>query len=194
MSSAREVLTREALDACVTPHLTCLLRCARRVLPSDDLAWDAVSETLTRLWRRGFLPDDARRVLLGLVFRASLHERRRLLRRDRHERHAAHARDVHDPAQCRDPHCEAEQREFETALQAAIDALPPRIAGALRLRAVLGLDYEEIAARLAIPIGTVRSRLHHARALLQRALLRDDDDARRFHRTRTRDAALGPCT
>jgi RNA polymerase sigma-70 factor (ECF subfamily) len=37
----------------------------------------------------------------------------------------------------------------------------------LDLRFVTGLSYAEIAARLDIPVGTVRSRIHHAVALLR---------------------------
>jgi len=37
----------------------------------------------------------------------------------------------------------------------------------LDLRFVAGLSYAEIAARLDIPLGTVRSRIHHAVALLR---------------------------
>ena len=35
---------------------------------------------------------------------------------------------------------------------------------------VVGLDYAEIADSLAIPPGTVRSRIHRGRALLRKAL------------------------
>jgi RNA polymerase sigma factor (sigma-70 family) len=171
MLSVPDGLTREEFDARVTPHLDCLLRCARRVLGSEDLAHDAVQETLTRLWRRGWLPPDARRVLLGLVFRASLHERRRHRRRERHELAAARRGDEACAAgTCDDPHCTLEQHELAAALARALDALPPRVGAALRLRVHAGLEYEEIAQRLGIPLGTVRSRLHHARRLVARTL------------------------
>jgi RNA polymerase sigma-70 factor (ECF subfamily) len=38
----------------------------------------------------------------------------------------------------------------------------------LYLRAVEGLEYEDIAERLSLPVGTVRSSLHRARAQLKR--------------------------
>ena len=37
----------------------------------------------------------------------------------------------------------------------------------IKHRFVVGLSYAEIAARLNIPLGTVRSRIHHAVALLR---------------------------
>ncbi len=102
------------------------------------------------------------------MFRAALHERRRLLRRARHERHAA--RDPEADAQCVDPVCELERRELAAALRDAIDRLPPSLARTLSLRVDDGLEYAVIAERLAIPIGTVRSRLSNARRLLADSL------------------------
>jgi RNA polymerase sigma-70 factor (ECF subfamily) len=49
----------------------------------------------------------------------------------------------------------------------AIASLPDGERDALLLFVWEELDYEEIAAALAIPVGTVRSRLHRARARLQ---------------------------
>jgi RNA polymerase sigma-70 factor (ECF subfamily) len=51
-------------------------------------------------------------------------------------------------------------------LRAALDALPPRHRAVLALRELEGLSYEEIAAAVKIPVGTVMSRLYHARRLL----------------------------
>jgi RNA polymerase sigma-70 factor (ECF subfamily) len=48
-----------------------------------------------------------------------------------------------------------------------IAGLPARQRDVLDLRFVTGLSYAEIAARLDIPVGTVRSRIHHAVALLR---------------------------
>ena len=48
------------------------------------------------------------------------------------------------------------------ALRAAIAELPEAMRETLELRLRDELSYEEIAAVLGLPIGTVRSRLHHA--------------------------------
>ncbi len=45
-----------------------------------------------------------------------------------------------------------------------LDKLPPPLRAALVLRECEGMDYEEIADVLRVPVGTVRSRLHAARA------------------------------
>lgn len=54
-------------------------------------------------------------------------------------------------------------REIATAVQAALDALPEDLRQAVILREIEGLSYEDIAAVMACPIGTVRSRIFRAR-------------------------------
>jgi len=49
----------------------------------------------------------------------------------------------------------------------ALESLKPDFARPLVLRDVCGLSYAEIATHLDIPVGTVRSRIHHAREVLQ---------------------------
>ncbi len=56
------------------------------------------------------------------------------------------------------------------AMRAAIDRLPEAQREVLELRVSQDLSYVEIAAALAIPVGTVRSRLHHAVAALRNRL------------------------
>ncbi|HEX9754324.1 MAG TPA: sigma-70 family RNA polymerase sigma factor [Gemmatimonadales bacterium] len=53
---------------------------------------------------------------------------------------------------------------------AALDALPQEYREAAALYFTQDLSYQEIAEVLNVPIGTVRSRLHRARRLLQKAL------------------------
>lgn len=60
--------------------------------------------------------------------------------------------------------------ETRSELQAAIAALPEHYRTPLLLRVKGGLAYQEIAEILEIPPGTVRSRIHAARARLAAAL------------------------
>lgn len=52
----------------------------------------------------------------------------------------------------------------------ALASLPPDYRTVLILHDVQGLPYEEVALALEVPLGTVKSRLHRARAALGRAL------------------------
>ena len=54
-------------------------------------------------------------------------------------------------------------REIAEAVNAAMEALPEDLRQAVTLREIEGLTYEEIAAAMECPIGTVRSRIFRAR-------------------------------
>ena len=64
--------------------------------------------------------------------------------------------------------------ERVAAARETISSLPPLQREILDLRFSQGLSYAEIAEALGIPIGTVRSRLHHAVAEV-RARLESDE-------------------
>lgn len=63
------------------------------------------------------------------------------------------------------------RREIQERVRSAIDALGPEHRGVVLLREIEGLSYAEIAKVLHVPIGTVRSRLHNARAALAECLV-----------------------
>jgi RNA polymerase sigma-70 factor (ECF subfamily) len=65
---------------------------------------------------------------------------------------------------------EAETAESHARLHRALEALPPKHRAVLALRELQGLSYEEIAAATELPIGTVMSRLYHARRQLAQKL------------------------
>jgi RNA polymerase sigma-70 factor (ECF subfamily) len=68
------------------------------------------------------------------------------------------------------PDAELLGRADAAAITAALGALPDDFRTVCTLYLVEDLSYKEIAALLAVPVGTVRSRLHRGRRLLQRAL------------------------
>jgi RNA polymerase sigma-70 factor (ECF subfamily) len=63
-----------------------------------------------------------------------------------------------------------ERRDTARIVRAALASLDPDHRAVLLLREVDELDYEEIARVLDVNVGTVRSRLHRARARLREAL------------------------
>jgi RNA polymerase sigma-70 factor (ECF subfamily) len=75
-----------------------------------------------------------------------------------------------------DPHPETapshsmERAERQRAVQAALAAIPSEFRIPLVLKEIDGLKYQEIAEIVGCPIGTVRSRIHRARAELRQRL------------------------
>lgn len=65
---------------------------------------------------------------------------------------------------------ELEARELGTAIEQAIATLRPEYRSCIMLRHVEGRSYEEIAATLDLPLGTVKTYIHRARHELRRAL------------------------
>ena len=70
------------------------------------------------------------------------------------------------------PSDRVETREQRESLQAALDQLSPDLREAVILRDLNDLDYEEVAAVLRVPQGTVKSRINRGRLELAKALKR----------------------
>jgi RNA polymerase sigma-70 factor (ECF subfamily) len=60
--------------------------------------------------------------------------------------------------------------ERDERLQSAVDALPPKYRAVFLLRHLDDLSYEEIAAAVELPLGTIKTHLFRARAQLREAL------------------------
>ena len=73
-------------------------------------------------------------------------------------------------ADTRDPAAAVFGKMTVDQVVAAIQALPEEYRAAAALYFIEDQTYEEIAAALECPVGTVRSRLHRGRKLLQKAL------------------------
>ena len=74
-----------------------------------------------------------------------------------------------DPA--RDPEALLAESQAKLAVRRALESLPVAYREVVVLREWEELSYDAIAAVLEVPVGTVRSRLHTARALLAERLL-----------------------
>lgn len=158
------------LEAAIRDHVTRVLAVARRILRSDELAEDAVQEAFVSLWRERPETDRQSAWLVRTVIHRSLHARRTAQRRRHWELRAGLEAETDPPCRL----CEAERERMNADLRSeigrALSALDDERRAVFELREIEGLDYAEIAERLAIPVGTVRSRLHRARLALQAAL------------------------
>lgn len=65
---------------------------------------------------------------------------------------------------------EMESKEVGAAIEEAIASLRPEYRSCIMLRHVEGRSYEEIAATLDLPLGTVKTYIHRARHQLREAL------------------------
>lgn len=159
-------------DQLISPHIPAMLRASRSILGSDDLAWDAVQETLVRIWDRGWLPQDPAAVLHHLVVRSSLHLLRCRRRRTHHESTCdGSAEGSHSPCCPEDPIQHLESAEQADLLHEALGKVTREYRVVVEMFELQGMSYESISERLRIPIGTVRSRLSRGRALLRERLI-----------------------
>jgi RNA polymerase sigma-70 factor, ECF subfamily len=80
------------------------------------------------------------------------------------------------------PESELHGKQIAATVNRAMEALPEDLRTAITLREIDGLTYEEIAAAMNCPIGTVRSRIFRARDAIAAELrpLLDTDENRRW--------------
>lgn len=93
------------------------------------------------------------------------------------------------------PVARLEQRDRVRLLRQALAMLPPTLRSAVLLRDIQELSYQEIATRLRLPEGTVKSRINRGRTELARQIRRvkgNDHDASPTARTgaRSRTGAI----
>jgi RNA polymerase sigma-70 factor, ECF subfamily len=145
------------------------LREAHRVLPGAD-AEEAVQEALLRAWTRR----DACRTPeapLAWMLEITRNEARRLLgHHARSQRLAQEVLTARSAAMDDDQLAHAATR---LTVARALARLEDADRDVLRLRYGLDLTQAEVACRLGIPLGTVKTRLHRARGRM-RALLADN--------------------
>jgi RNA polymerase sigma-70 factor (ECF subfamily) len=165
-----------ALDALLRRHADRIAAVCRRVVGNAPDAQDATQEALIAIVR-GLPRFDGRSAFSTWAFRvatnACLDELRR--RRRRPEPVADETLDVlgHLPGSAID-------RIGDRAdIDAALATLPPEFRAAVVLRDLLGFDYAEIGQILAVPPGTVRSRIARGRAGLAAVLGNPSTDADR---------------
>ena len=162
----------DLVSQAVRDHLDVMLAAARLLLRSDDLAWDAVQESLQALWKQGSIETPLR----GWLLRTVRHRAFQLLRSERRRRH-------HEAA-CACLLClvaeddtarQLEDSELLDLARRAGESLPTAYRTVIEMRDWLGMDYASIAVELGVPVGTVRSRLSrardHVRAVVRPALL-----------------------
>lgn len=143
---------------------------AYRLTGNDADAQDLVQEVLLRV-RRGLVtyrPGSLEGWLSRITTNAFLDDVRRRRRRPTVPLPEDADRVLLDEGS--EPDAVVAATSLSTDIQAALRTLPEDFRTAVVLCDVVGLQYDEIADDLGVPIGTVRSRIHRGRALLRKAL------------------------
>jgi RNA polymerase sigma-70 factor (ECF subfamily) len=160
---------RAAFAELAAESIARLFNVAQMMLRDRDLADDAVQETLVQAWRdlKGLRDLDGfdawlHRILVRAVYREASRERRR----------ASALVAIASAGIDADASASVADRD---AIERGFRRLRPEHRAVLVLHHYLGLTDDEAAAALAVPAGTVKSRLSRATAALRSAL---DADAR----------------
>ena len=163
----------ESFTALITGRIAPLTRTAMAILGHEADARDAVAETIATVWRE--LPR------LRNVDAFEAWSQRILVHACRHTLRArgrARVREVGIDAAGAVSSASATDVPGALAGRQALERAFERLDADDRALIVLhhldGRSVAELAAILEIPVGTAKSRLHHARAALERALARED--------------------
>ena len=146
-----------------------------------DRADDLVQETLLRAWTSStnFQPGSNMVPWLATILRNQFYTEYRKYRREVPDSDGIHAAMLASPA---DQFAHVEYEELHEALE----KLPDDMREAIVMVGAFGLSYEEAADKQNVPIGTIKSRVHRARACLAAMLDADEPIVPRFRRGGTR--------
>jgi RNA polymerase sigma-70 factor (ECF subfamily) len=139
----------------------------RRLVPQESDAWDVLQQTWLGAYESIRSLSDTR-LLATWLYRIA---RNKAIthRRSRGARAAELAEIIGDPAAEEEPDT-LEEFENAQAVHRALDELSLPHREALTLHFLQDLSLEQIADVLDVPIGTVKSRLHHAKRALKKIL------------------------
>jgi len=135
---------------------------SRDVATADDLVQDCLTRALGKLhlWQEG---TDLRAWLFTILHNQYVNQVRRAVREG-----VAVGLSESEPALTRAPH-QASRLELRD-LDRAMTKLPEEQRSVILLVGLEGMRYEEVAAALGVPVGTVRSRLSRGREALRRLM------------------------
>jgi RNA polymerase sigma-70 factor (ECF subfamily) len=159
---------RGRFERATLPHLDAAYNLARWLTRDDHAAEDVVQEAFCRAARffASFRGGDGRMWLLAVVRRVSYDwlQKRRVGA-------APFDEDAHSPRDdTLNPENLAVRKANVELLRQAIEELPPEYREVIVLRELEELSYQQIAAVIEVPVGTVMSRLSRARKQLQQRL------------------------
>lgn len=164
---------RRDFETIILPHLGAVTAYAKSLARDHDIADELVQDTMLRALRAfgSFKGQDAKPWLLAIVrnrFYSIIWRRNRLFHLLK-LRGPCEEESTPDLAEL-DPESWIARRELMRTVDGHIAGLPHEFREVLVLRELGELSYREISERINVPLGTVMSRLHRARAILRSCL------------------------
>jgi RNA polymerase sigma-70 factor, ECF subfamily len=171
--------TRESFEREVIPHLDSIYSMALRLARNPEDANDLLQETVLRAYRffHQFTPGtNSRAWVLTILFNNFRNGYRKSGREQVSQSEAEFTERLEAESMAADqsetdPEALAFANVMAPEVTAALDSLPEEFRAALLLVDVEELSYQEVAGVLAVPVGTVKSRVSRGRSLLREALL-----------------------
>ena len=166
---------QDAFSMLVRLHQRQVYTLALRMLRDPEEASEAAQDVFLAAWQGlSRFREEARFAtwLYRITYRHCLKisEGRKRDEAARAEMAAEHAREQGPQGALANAHARAAEAEVRETVRAEIALLPPKYRHALVLRHLQELSYEEIADVMRMPIGTVKTHLFRARALLKERL------------------------
>jgi RNA polymerase sigma-70 factor (ECF subfamily) len=158
----------EAFASLYRAHSGPICRFALQMTGRMDIAEDVTQETFLALALHGKRYDPARGTVLAFLYGIS---RNLVLKRLEKERHVSGFPVLEEFSGDDDVLGDLARRESIEEVRRAVLSLPPAYREAVVLCELGEASYEDAAFALGCPIGTVRSRLSRARAMLARKLM-----------------------
>ncbi|HEV2237513.1 MAG TPA: sigma-70 family RNA polymerase sigma factor [Ktedonobacterales bacterium] len=166
---------QDAFAGLVRLHQRHVYLLALRMLHNEDDASEATQEVFLAAWQglRGFrgeaqLATWLYRIAYNHCLKAA--EARRRDAQARSELATASAHAARPAVKLSQMHAQTALRDLCDTVRMEIACLPPKYQAVLSLRHLQELSYEEIAEVLRVPIGTVKTHLFRARAILKERL------------------------
>jgi RNA polymerase sigma-70 factor, ECF subfamily len=171
--------SQERFESTALPHLDFLYGMAMKITRNEDDAHDLVQETMLRAYRffNKFEEGTNCKAWLYRIMKNTFINHYRQQRRrptelvlDNYEDIQESNRDQQN-LESSDPEVHFFNSVLKADVRHAFEQLPTEYREVLALAAGEGFSYKEVAMMVGCPIGTVMSRLHRARKIMQKHLL-----------------------
>jgi len=148
-----------------------------RIVNNRETAEELTLDVFHDVWRRASTYDPSNGSVVGWIMNQA---RSRAIDRLRYEQRKKRIQSEPDPSQevpaSEDPHTALDNDEQSRRLKTALDVLSPTEREAIEIAFFSELTYQEVAARLNQPLGTIKSRIRAGLGKLRTALSRRSQD------------------